>query len=446
IPNKPTVYQGEQLTVSYNLYTNVQIAGSMPGKMPALNGFWSRSLEQPNQRTEWTEEVVDGVRYQVTVLQQYVLFPERSGQLQIDPMEMTFVVREPVATSDPFERFFGGSYRELEQEVKSPVVPITVRALPAEGKPEGFDGAVGNFSFTTTVDRTALKANDAVNYTLKISGSGNLRLLDAPAVQIPEAIEQYDPKVDDQLSETASGVSGSRAFTYLLIPRHEGTYTLPPASFTYFDPKAERYVTLQGDPYTLQVAAGDGSQPTVGFAPGAQRDVKLLDNDIRYIKTGTPRFSKDGRGFWGSAWFFVLLLAGPLLFAGAWVYRNRLREQNRDMGAVRNRQANKIANKHLALARKQLDAGQKQLFYEAVYKGLYGYMANKLNIPAASLNKDHISEQLRERGVSDELIKRMEETYEKCEMARFAPPTGISETDVYEKAKLLISDMEHSKL
>src|SRR5690606_38259608 len=255
-----------------------------------------------------------------------------------------------------------------------------------------------------------------------------------------------DPKVNDQLTESASGVSGSREFTYLLIPRHEGSYTLPPGSFSYFDPTAKRYITLQGDPYTLQVAQGDGSQPTVGFAPGAQRDVKLLDNDIRYIKTDVPRLSKDGSGFWGSAWFFILLLAGPAFFAAAWVYRNRLREQNRDVGAVRNRQANKAANKHLAIARKKLDAGNKQLFYEAVYKGLYGYMANKLNISAAVLNKDYISEQLRGRGVADELIARMEERVERCARARFAPLTGISETAVFEKAKQLINDMEHSKV
>ena len=446
VPDKREVYQGQQLTVSYKLYTNVQITGNMPGKMPALNGFWSRPLESTDQRTEWTEEVVDGVRYQVTVLQQYILFPERSGKLQIDPMEMTFVIREPIATNDPFERFFGGSYREVEQELKSAAIPITVRPLPTDGKPEGFEGAVGNFSFTTAVDRTELKANEAVNYTLKISGSGNLQLIDAPPVRIPETIEQYDPKVNDQLTESASGVSGSREFTYLMIPRHEGSYPLPPVSFSYFDPVAKRYVTLQGDPYTLQVAKGDGSQPTVGFAPGAQRDVKVLDNDIRYIKTRTPRFSKEGSGFWGSGGFVVLLLAGPVLFAAAWVYRNRQRAQNRDAGLVRNRKANKAAAKHLAAARKHLNAGDKKLFYEAVYKGLYGYVADKLNIPGAALNKAYISEQLRERGVAEEIIARVEETFDLCEMARFAPLSGISEADVYEKAKQLINDMEHGKI
>ncbi len=446
IPDKREVYQGQQLTVSYKLYTNVQITDNMPGKMPAFSGFWSRALESTDRRTEWTEEVVDGVRYQVTMLQQYVLFPERSGQLQIDPMEMTFVIREPIATNDPFERFFGGSYREVEQHLKSPVIPITVRPLPTEGKPEDFDGAVGNFSFTTAVDRTELKANDAVNYTLKISGSGNLQLINAPHVHIPETIEQYDPKVNDNLSESASGVSGSREFIYLMIPRHEGNYTLPPVSFSYFDPTAKRYVTLQGDPYALQVAKGDGSQPTVGFAPGAQRDVKVLDNDIRYIKTRTPRFRTEGSGFWGSAGFLVLLLAGPVLFAAAWVYRNRRRAQNRDAGLVRNRNANRAAAKHLAAARKHLNGGDKKLFYEAVYKGLYGYVADKLNIPGAALNKAYISEQLRERGVAEEIIARVEETFDLCEMARFAPLSGISEADVYEKARQLINDMEHGKI
>lgn len=446
IPDKREVFQGQPLVVAYKLYTNVQIAGNMPGKMPVFNGFWSRPLEPANQRTEWSEEVVDGVRYQTAVLQRYILFPEQSGQLQVDPMEMTFVVRRPVATNDPFDRFFGGSYQEVEQKVKSTLLPITVRPLPEAGKPDNFNGAVGNFALTAAVDRMSLKANEALNYTIKISGSGNLHLLTAPGVHIPESIEQYDPKVNDQISESATGVTGSREFTYLLIPRQEGNFILPPTSFSYFDPSAKRYVTLQSDTVSLQVAKGDATQPAVGFAPSAQRDVKLLDNDIRYIKTRIPRFRKEGTGFWGSPVFLLLLFAGPVLFSAAWTHRNHQRAQNRNTDIVRNRHANKVAAKHLATARKHLKAGDQAGFYEAVYKGIYGYLADKLNIPAASLNKDFIAEQLRERNVSGPLIQRIEDTLDLCEMARFAPLSGISEADVYEKAKLLINDMEHEKI
>ncbi len=445
VPDKREVYQGQQLVVSYKLYTNVQITGNMPEKMPVLNGFWSRNVSAGDERTVWTEEVVDGVRYQTTVLQQYILFPERSGQLHIDPMEMTFVIRQPVATNDPFERFFGGSYREVELKVKSPQVPIQVKPLPAEGRPEGFDGAVGNFTFSTAVDRTELKANEALNYTLKVTGTGNLHLLIAPGVRRPETIARYDPKFNDRINESPGGVSGSREFSYLMIPRHEGTYALPPVSFSYFDPTAKRYVALPSEAYTLQVAKGDAAQPVAAFTPGAQQDVKVLDRDIRYIKTRTPRFDTGG-GFWGSGWFFALLLAGPVLFGAAWVYRDRQRERNRDAGLVRNRNANKVAAKHLAVARRQLNAGDSKPFYEAVYKGLYGYVADKLDIPVASLNKDFIAEQLRERRVDDALIARMAETLDLCEMARFAPLSGVSEAEVYEKARQLINDMEHGKI
>lgn len=445
VPDKREVYQGEQLVVSYKLYTNIQIVGNVPDKMPDLAGFWSRNVEA-GQQTEWTDEMVDGVRYKSAVLQQYILFPERAGKLLLDPMEMTFVVRQPVAANDPIERFFGGSYREIKHKAKSPQVPIQVRPLPAEDRPQGFSGAVGKFSFSTSVDRSDLKANEALNYTLKVSGSGNLHLLKAPDVGIPETVEQYDPKINDRITESTGGVSGSREFTYLMIPRHEGTYTLPAITFSYFDPAAKRYVTLSGDTFTLHVAKGDATQPATAFIPGAQRDIKLLDKDIRYIKTRASRFSKGDDGFPGSIGFWLLLLAGPLLLLAAFIYRNRYRERNRDAALVRNRNANKVAARHLSVARKQLDSGDRKAFYEAVYKGLYGYLSDKFSIPAASLNKEFIAGQLVAAGVDERLVGRMTETLDLCEMARFAPLSGLSEEEVYEKARQIINDMENGKV
>ncbi|WEK20669.1 MAG: BatD family protein [Candidatus Pedobacter colombiensis] len=443
IANKTNVYQGEQIAVTYKLYANIGIVGNEPEKLPDFNGFWSQEIKNGNQNVEWKEEVYNGVRYHVAVLKEIILFPERFGKLTLDPLIMNFVVRKTVPSNDPIEQFFGGgSYEDVKYKVKSAPVTINVKALPDAGKPEGFEGAVGTFAIGAAVDKSSLKANEAVNYTLKITGSGNLKLLKAPTVNFPADLEKYDPKITDQLTESMSGVSGSREFSYLLIPRHEGNYTIEPLKFSYFNPATQKYVTLTAGPFNLKVAKGAPGSNVTAYASGNQQDIKMLAKDIAYIKTGTSGLHKKGSSFYGSAVYYALLCLGPLLFIAAFVYRKEYRELNRDQVKVKGRNANKVAAKHLSNAKKQLLAGDKKLFYQDVYKGLYQYLSDKFNIPAAELNKENISEQLTAAGIASPLINQLTETLDLCEMARYAPVSGISDQEVFDKAKGIINDIE----
>ncbi|GAA4788381.1 BatD family protein [Olivibacter ginsenosidimutans] len=441
VANKTSVYQGEQITVTYKLYTNVSIVDIALDKLPDFNGFWSQEIKNDNQNIPWTQETINGTIYHVTDIKQIILFPERSGKLALDPLGMTFLIRQVVPSNDPIEQIFGGSYKDVKYKIKSTPVTIHVKSLPENGKPDSFQGAVGNFSIDAAIDHSELKANEALNYTLKVSGTGNLKLFRSPKLTFPPAIEAYDPKVSDNIQESLNGVSGSRTYTYLLIPRHEGRHTIAPFEFSYFNPATQKYVTLTTKGYTLAVAKGDPASNVTTFSSRDQQEVKLLDKDVRYIKD-TDEFKLSDNTFFGSVGFWVLLFLGPLLFIAAWFYRSWYRKQHKDLAKVKGRNANKVAAKHMANAHKQLQNGDKKLFYEAVYKGLYGYLSDKFTIAAADLNKENIAEQLRLRGKSDSLIDQLIETLDLCEMARYAPVVGTSEQEVYEKAKHIIQAVE----
>ena len=441
VPSKTNVYQGEQLAVSYKLYTNVELVDNGLDKLPDFNGFWSQEIKSKNPNVEWSAEIVNGTRFNVATLKQIILFPERSGKLTLDPLGLTFLVRVPEATNDPFEMMFGGSYEDKKYKIKSQPITIHVKPLPEAGKPAGFQGAVGNFKVSAAVDKTALKANEAINYSLKISGTGNLKLLQAPLLSLAPDIEKYDPKVNDNITESMTGVSGTREYTYLLIPRHQGEYKLAPYVFSFFNPETQRYVSLTSEGFSLKVEKGISEENVTAFS-SSQQEVRALAKDIRYIKTGNSGLYLSDDEFNQSPLYYVLLGFGPLLFLFALIYRGLYRTQHRDHAAVRSRNASKMANKHLANAAKQLQAGERKLFYEAIYKGIYGYLSDKLNIEAAELNQENIISQLESRGVKADLISELTESLSLCEMARYAPVSAFSEQQVFDKVKLTINEIE----
>ena len=442
VPNKTNVFQGEQLAVTYKLYANVDLVANNMDKLPEFNGFWSQEIRKDNQYVNWESEVYNGVRYNVAVLKEIILFPERYGKLSLDPLAMTFVVRQSVPTDDPIEAFFG-SYKEVKYKIKSLPVAIHVRPLPEAGKPAGFAGAVGNFGVGAGLDRTEVKANEAITYTIKMGGSGNLKLLKAPVIEFPSGIEKYDPKINDQITESLKGVSGTREYSFLLIPRHEGEYTIPPFKFSYFNPATQKYVTLTSEKFDVKVAKGAPGSNVTAFDPSNKQEIEILEKDIRHIKTQQPDLVKQGDEFYGSVLYYLLLAVGPLMFVSALLYRRWYREYNKDQVAVKGRNANKIAGKHLATAQKYLEAGDMGNFYEAIYKGLFGYLADKLDLAAAALNRENIREKLQARGIGDGLMDRLTETLDLCEMARYAPVSGISAEQVFNKAKEIIKDIEN---
>jgi hypothetical protein len=443
--DKTHVYQGEQITLNYKLYTKVGILGRTgEDKAPDLNGFWNQDVLVKGKPPEPTIETYKGQRYNVIILKQTILYPEHSGDLTIDSYALSLAIRiQQRGSGDIFEQMFGGGTKDIKYKVVSPPVTIHVMPLPEAGKPIGYSGAVGSFTVESKVDKNELKANETLNYNIKITGKGNLALINAPVINPPADFEKYDPKVTDNITVSATGVSGSRAYGYLLIPRHQGDFTFSPPAFSYFNPATKQYVTLPAKSFAIKVNKGDAETNVTALNSSVnQQDIKTLGKDIRYIKTSSPDMYKDGEGFYGSAGFYLLLLLGPLAFAGALFYRKWQIEQNSDLVKLKSRKANKIANKHLAVAAKQLAAGDKKAFYEAIARGLYGYLSDKLNIPVADLNKENITSQLKAKQLDSGTLNQLVDTMDLCEMARFAPVTGISEQQVFDKAKLTINEIE----
>jgi hypothetical protein len=443
VVDKDNVYQGQQLTLTYRLYTRVGIVQSQVDKLPDLTGFWNEDVKNEQQQVQWRTETYKGLKYNVADIKQIILFPEHAGNITIDPFAMTFVAREQVPSNDPMANFFGGAYQDIKYSAKSTPLTIHVRPLPDNGKPVSFADAVGDFTIEANLDKNRLKANEALNYKVKVTGSGNIKLLKILNVDFPADFEKYDPKIVDTVTEKVSGVSGSRIYNYLLIPRHEGDFTINPVKFSYFNPATGRYVSLSTRAFQVKVDKGIAENNITAFSNADKQDIKVLDKDIRYIKTGDLGLYKEGDRFYGSIGYWLLLVLGPLVCITAFVYRNWQQKANRDLVKVKSRRAGKLAAKHLANAQKQLLTHDTKTFYEAIFKGLYGYLSNKLNISSADLNKETIASILRSKAVSDQLITRLLDTLDLCEMARYAPVTHISEQEVFEKAKNIINQIEN---
>ena len=442
VADKTNVYQGQQLTVTYRLYTRVGIEDSQADKLPDLNGFYSEDIKKlQQQRVEWHVETYKGQRYNVADIKQTVLFPQHSGDLTLDPLAMTFVVKVQAPAKDIMDQFFG-AYKELKYKAKSAPVTIHVKPLPEAGKPDSFTGAVGSFSLESTLDKTEVKANDAINYKVKITGSGNIKLFEPLKTNFPADFDKYDPKITDTVTEDANGASGSRIYNYLLIPRHQGDYNIDPLKFSYFNPATNRYVTLSSKSFHLKIDKGTSESNVTAFSGTDKQDIKLLNKDIRYIKKDSGDLDKQDDSFFGSFSYYLLLLIGPVACIVAFGYRNRTRKINSDVVKVKSMRAGKMAAKHLANAQAQLQANNTKAFYEDIFKGIYGYLSDKLNISYANLDRETITSALKERSVEDQLISQLVETLDLCEMARYAPVTHISKEEVFEKAKTIINTIE----
>jgi hypothetical protein len=442
IVNKTDVYQGQQLSLVYRVFTRVDILQNQVDKIHDLNGFWSEEIKS-DQPSQFKLDVYKGERYNIADLKKVVLFPEHSGNITISPFSMTFLARVQASPKDFMDQFFGGNVQDVNYTAKSLPVVIHVKPLPEAGKPAGFAGAVGNFNIQASVDRTQLKANEALNLKVKVSGSGNLKLLKDLNPNFPADFEKYDPKITDSVNVTENGVSGYRIYNYLVIPRHKGDFTIEPVSFSYFNPATHKYVTLQTQSFNVKVDKGVTENMVTALAGEDKQDVKLLDKDIHYIKTGNAGLTKLGEGFFGSTAFYLLLLLGPLSCVVAFFYRNKVRSDNSDIVKVKSRKASKLAAKHLAAAQKELQANNTKAFYEEVFKGLYGYLSNKLNISYADLDRETIASALKARAVNEDLIIQLLDTLDLCEMARYAPVTHIQANEVFDKAKNIINAIEN---
>jgi len=441
--SKTNVYEQEAILLTYKVYTQVNLTG-LNGDIPDLKGFHTQEVELPNQKT-FTLEHYNGRNYNTTIWRQLVLFPQQTGKIEIPSVTFVGTVSQMVASADPFDAFFnGGNYVNINKNLVTPKLTINVKELPA-GKPANFSGGVGEFTLSSSISTQELKTNDAVTIKLVISGTGNMKLINTPEVGFPQDFEIYDPKVDNKFNLTRNGLAGSKVIEYLAIPRHAGTYTIPPIEFSYFDLKSQSYKTLKTDAYTLNVAKGEGNADQVVANFTSKEDLKVLGQDIRYIKKGETHLTPKDDYFFGSTGYWLWYIVPLALFiAFMAVYRKQAME-NANVAKVRTKKANKVATKRMKNAGKLLTEKKSEAFYDEVLKALWGYISDKLSIPVSQLSKDNIEEELQKHQVADEQIKAFINTLNDCEFARYAPGNQDEKMDkIYSSAIDIISKMENS--
>lgn len=440
--SKITVHEQEAILLTYKVYTVVNLR-QLYGKMPDLKGFHTQEVELPQQKT-FTLEHYKGRNYNTTVWSQYVLFPQQTGKLEIPSITFDGVVAQQTVSDDPFDAFFnGGGYVEVKKKITTPKVVINVQPLPA--KPAGFSGAVGEFKLASSINATDVKTNDAVTIKLTLSGTGNMKLIGTPEVKFPQDFEIYDPKVTDDYKLTNSGLTGTKTFEYLAIPRHAGNFTIPAVEFTYFDLKSNSYKTLKTEAYNLKVAKGQGNADQVISDFTNKESVKMLGKDIRFIKLGDSSLRPKGDFFFGTVGYYLCYLIPLLLFVVfAVIYRQKALE-NANVAKVKTKKANKVATRRMKLAGKLLAENKKNEFYDEVLKALWGYISDKLSIPVSQLSKDNIEAELTNYGVQEALIAEFIGVLNECEYARYAPGNENEAMDkVYSASVEVISKMENS--
>lgn len=440
--SKTTVHEQEAILLTYKVYTVVNLR-QLRGDMPDLKGFHTQEVDLPQQK-KFTLEHYKGRNYNTTVWSQYVLFPQQTGKLEIPSITFDGVIAQQTVSDDPFDAFFnGGGYVEVKKKITTPKVVINVQPLPA--KPAGFAGAVGEFKLASSINATDVKTNDAVTIKLTLSGTGNMKLIGTPEVKFPQDFEIYDPKVTDDYKLTNSGLTGTKTFEYLAIPRHAGNFTIPAVEFTYFDLKSNSYKTLKTEAYNLKVAKGQGNADQVISDFTNKESVKMLGKDIRFIKLGDSSLRPKGDFFFGTVGYYLCYLIPLLLFVVfAVIYRQKALE-NANVAKVKTKKANKVATRRMKLAGKLLAENKKNEFYDEVLKALWGYISDKLSIPVSQLSKDNIEAELTNYGVQEALIAEFIGVLNECEYARYAPGNENEAMDkVYSASVEVISKMENS--
>jgi len=445
--SKTSVYEQEPLLVTYKLYTLLDVVQCVNKKMPDFKGFMKNEIEL-SQNKQFSYENFNGKNYGTVVLYQVLLFPQQAGELKIDKAVFDAVIRveNRQQVRSIFDDFFD-SYSNVQKAITANGAVVNVKPLPAN-KPANFNGTVGNLIMTSSISTENAKANEAITLKVIISGNGNMKLIQNPDIKFPDGFEVYDPKVNNNFKTNVNGISGTKIIEYLFIPRHGGEFQIPSAEISYFDIKDRLYKTLRTPVYTLKVAKGTGENSSnvvtsAGYV--AKEDLKKLGNDIRFIVTDKYELQKEKTPFFGTtlSWlgYAIPLLISIVLFLA--FRKNVVESSNLDF--IRNKKANKAAQKRLKLAAKLLNEGNKDLFYEEVMKAVWNYLSDKLTIPVASLTKENVRSELELRGVDTELIAAFIEILNTCEFARFAPNSGQQEMgNLYETSINTISKLENN--
>lgn len=426
--SRTEVVIGEPITATLKIYQRANVVGFENAKFPTFNGFWSQETYVPNN-IEFKRESLDDKIYNTAVLRTYVLIPQQSGTITIDPAELVCLVNirtAPSTSNSLFDSFFQDEYRTIRKRVTTPAVKVKVNPLPA-GQPASFGGGVGNFGISARLTTDNLKTHDAASLIITVSGRGNVALLEEPKVNFPPDFEVYDTKTTENTDKSNGGTSGSKSFEYPFIPRSHGDFTIEPVEYSYYDVNAGKYVTLRTEPLHVKVAKGKGgdSTPVTTVNSGVERkDVKSLADDIRFIFTGKPGLSGSGSFFVGSVFFWILLALMILGATSVYLAFRKVAAMRADVAGTKNRRATKMAQKRLKLAGEYLDKNLYTAFYEELHKALIGFVSDKLNMDMSEISKDNIASALTDGGVSEEQTKAFTDLLDACEFARYSPDGG----------------------
>lgn len=449
--SKPTI--GQQVILTYKIYTKVAISNLMVKKLSSFEGFWSKSLMDENRQYQQETELINGEEYIVAEISKFAIYPQKTGKLIIEPAEMECTVQIRVQSKrrrgDPFDEFFNDPFfnrnvKNVNTILKSRPITVNVSPLPQQGKPEGFSGAVGDFRLSSRIDRTTLTANDALTLTYTISGKGNLELIELPKVIFPSDFESFDPKITSDIKTSSNGISGKKKFEYLAIPRNGGDFVINPITFSYFNPMNKRYYTISSEEYEIHVDKGEiSSSNGVSYSSSAQEDIRFIGKDIHHIKTLPFDLKQKGKFLFLSNTFFILLILPIIVMIIIIIVISRFVKIKSDVGLMKNKKANKIAKTRLKLAGKYKDAGDEKAYYDEIAQALWGYIADKFSLQQSELSIETVVDALKNKAVEDIVIESFVVTLNNIEFARFAPgdSSGKMET-IYNESVTAILQAE----
>ena len=447
-------YLGEQIILTYKIYFRINISSPSFTKEPPLRDFWAKDLLKGNSSYVEYNETLNGQQYHVAELKKYALFPQKTGKITINPVDLKIVAQirtqsKRRRSNDPFEDFFNDPFfnrnvKNVEVSLKSKPITLQVKPLPQKGKPDGFSGAVGNFSFTDNLDNNQLKANEALTLTIGISGQGNLELIDAPEVHFPIDFETYDPKINSKINTSSNGISGRKKFEYLAIPRNPGDFVIEPVSFSYFNPRDKQYHSFSSERYNIHVEKGNANgSGGITYSSSAQEDIRFIGQDIHHIKNTASELKPVGKFLFASTLYYLLIVLPALFLVLFIILWKRREKQKGDVGLMKTRKANKVAKARLQKAAKFKDANNDKAFYDEIAQALWGYIADKFNIKQSVLSVETVKETLKNKGVGDEVIDNFVNTLNNIEFARFAPgDTSGKMKTVFDEAMHAITQAE----
>lgn len=445
IVDRNRAYLGEQITVTYKLYTRLNIAAQMSvSKLPQYQGFWAEEIET-SQNISFTTEVIDGKQFSVGILKRAALFPTQTGKLEVTPFELKVPVRvqKKRNPNNVWDDFFGdpfGRGETIEYLAKSNTARIEVLPLPENGKPESFKGAVGTFDFNVFLDKTETVTNEPVSIKMRINGRGNIKLLEMPTFDLPTGFEKYDPKVNDQINRTGN-ISGIKEAEFLFVPRIAGTREIKPIEFSYFDPAKKSYITLKSQPLKINIKQG-----TETYSPdfAGKENIKQLGDDIRFIKTSYSDVTKNKGLIIYSPVFWTTMAVPFFALIGLIGWKKRQDKLSGNIQQLKYQKAQKVARSRFKLAKKLLEERKTEEFYSELSLALFGYLEDKLHIPKADFTIESAQSELLKREVDKELVSRVKTSAEKSEFVRFAPGSKEKESmqNMYDEFSSIIIEIE----